>query len=104
MGLGDERLQNRRFPLGDFRTERLKVKADRGPAICQGLLVGISFAHDHALQTQWISHVAVGMFFNDDFPSFHGGMVNTRREWVKRHSATYFAGGLLNNASDSVLQ
>ena len=71
MGFGDKRLQHGRFQIQDLGPERLDVEANSRLTVCQSLVVRVAFSNYGPLYPQWVRHIAVGMFLNDNLHGFH---------------------------------
>lgn len=70
MGLGDERLQDRRVGFPRVR-EGLQVETDSRLAVGQRGIVGITLANHYAFHAERISNISIGMLFHHDFPCLH---------------------------------
>lgn len=55
--------------------EGLNVELDSGFDVRHCLFVGRTIPNDHTLDSQWVSNVTVGVFFNDDLDLTHGGLL-----------------------------
>ncbi len=79
MGLGDERVQDRRLAFQDFRPKGLDMKTNRRFTVCQRFLVRVALADHDTLQAERVRDKTVGVFLNYDLPGLHAAKLTCRQ-------------------------
>ena len=71
MRLSNERFEDGRIPIEDFRAKSLNVETNRRFTIRNGLFARVSFTNNYAFKAQRVCHIAVRVLLHNELPSLH---------------------------------